>query len=60
MASLKIVKVKSWDELPEILEPGEYEVDGVRITIAEALPREVVERHCRLGRMLAEKYGSSA
>jgi len=39
---LKVVKVKSWDELPDILEPGVYNVNGETITIEEDVPKEVV------------------
>lgn len=56
----KVVRVRSWDELPEVLEPGVYEIDGARITLREPLPREVVQRSYKLARRLAKKYGSSA
>ena len=42
MEKLKVVKVKSWDELPDILEPGVYNVNGETITIEEDVPKEVV------------------
>jgi hypothetical protein len=43
MEKVKIIKVKSWDELPEVLEPGIYNVAGVTFTIKEPIPREEVE-----------------
>ncbi|NPA05738.1 MAG: hypothetical protein GXO09_06570 [Crenarchaeota archaeon] len=36
----KIIRAKSWDELPEILEPGEYEVNGERFRIMEPVERD--------------------
>ena len=42
MEKLKVVKVKSWDELPEILEPGVYNVNGETITVEEDVSKEVV------------------
>jgi len=43
MERVKVVKVKSWAELPEILEPGIYNVGGVTFTIKEPIPREEAE-----------------
>ncbi|MEB3778630.1 MAG: hypothetical protein GSR85_00135 [Desulfurococcales archaeon] len=36
----KVVRVKSWSELPETLEPGVYYVDGERHTIKARVRRE--------------------
>ena len=33
--------VRSWSELPEVLEPGEYHVDGERFVIYEPIERDV-------------------
>ena len=43
MERVKIIKAKSWGELPEILGPGIYNVGGVTFTIKEPMPREDVE-----------------
>lgn len=31
----KVIKVRSWDELPEVVGPGAYIVDGVKIRVYE-------------------------
>ena len=36
----RVVRAKSWSELPEILEPGVYEVDGEKFTVTEPVERE--------------------
>lgn len=41
---LRVVKVKSWDELPEILEPGVYNVDGEVHVIEEDVPKKAILR----------------
>jgi len=33
----RVVRAKSWEELPEVLEPGVYEVYGERFTIVEPI-----------------------
>ncbi len=44
MEKLRVVKVKSWDELPEILEPGVYNVDGEVHVIEEDVPKKAILR----------------
>jgi len=38
----KVVRVSSVDELPEVLKPGVYIVDGVRIRVYEEEDRDFV------------------
>ena len=52
----RVVKARSWNELPEILEPGEYHVDGVRITIREPVEKDEVMMFVRGVKRLADKY----
>lgn len=41
MPGARVVRVKSWSELPEVLEPGySYDVDGVIIKPRVRLSRE--------------------
>ena len=40
----RVVTVKSWDELPRVLESGVYIVDGERILVRERVPRDVLKR----------------
>lgn len=44
MAKPRVVRVKSWSELPEVLEPGEYHVDGERIVVRERVSRDALKR----------------
>ncbi len=38
----KVVRVRSWSELPEVLKPGVYEVEGERFTVVEPVEREFI------------------
>lgn len=44
MEKVKVVKARSWKDLPEILEPGIYNVSGETYTIEEDVPKKVVLR----------------
>ena len=44
MEKVKVVKAKSWRDLPEILEPGIYNVGGETYTIEEDVPKRVILR----------------
>ena len=35
---------RSWSELPEVLEPGVYIVDGRRLTVREPVGREALRK----------------
>ena len=53
---IRVVKVRSWDELPEILEPGIYNVNGETHVIEEEVPKKVILRalkYKRAGKTLA-------
>ena len=39
----KVVRVRSWSELPEVLEPGVYVVGGRCFVVVERVEREVME-----------------
>ena len=42
MAKTRIVRARSWSELPEILEPGVYYVNGRRYTIRVRVSKKAV------------------
>ena len=44
MAKARVVRVKSWSELPEVLEPGEYYVNGERVVMRERVSRDALKR----------------
>ncbi len=39
----RVVRVKSWSELPEILEPGEYYINGRKYTIKATVSKKAVK-----------------
>ena len=47
LASKRVVRVKSWSELPETLEPGVYEVDGRAYTILARVSKRAVVNSIR-------------
>ncbi len=58
MAKARVVKVKSWNELPDILEPGEYKIDGVILKVREPTEKEELMMFVRGVKKLAdEEYG---
>jgi len=44
VAQTRIVRAKSWSELPEVLEPGTYYVGGERIVVRERVSRDSLKR----------------
>ncbi len=40
----RVVEVRSWSELPEVLEPGIYIVDGERFVVRERVSRDSLKR----------------
>ena len=40
----KVVRARSWEELPEVLEPGVYIVDDRRLTVREPVSRDALRR----------------
>ena len=44
---LRVIRVDSWDELPEVLEPGVYIVRGKRIEVYEPMHRDNLRRIIR-------------
>ena len=58
MAKTRIVRARSWSELPEILEPGVYYVNGTKIVIRETVEKDEVMMFTRGVKKLADKYYS--
>jgi len=48
MERLKIVEVRSWNELPEVLEPGIYIIAGERIEVEEKVSRGALMRTLKI------------
>lgn len=48
MERLKIVEVRSWNELPEVLEPGIYIIAGERIEVEEKVSRDALMRTLKI------------
>jgi len=36
----RVVRAESWSDLPEVLEPGTYYVDGEKFTVVEPVEKE--------------------
>ena len=58
MAKPRVVRVKSWSELPEVLEPGEYVIDGVTLRLKEPLEKEDARELVSLVKRVDKKYYS--
>ena len=58
MAETRVIMAKSWDELPEVLEPGEYHVDGERFTIVEPVEKEFMRMAISGIKKLHKRYYS--
>ncbi|MEB3780303.1 MAG: hypothetical protein GSR85_08765 [Desulfurococcales archaeon] len=52
----KVVKAKSWDELPDILEPGEYNVDGEKFVVYEPVEKEFMLMSIRGIKEMHKRY----
>ena len=52
----RVVKAKTWDELPEVLEPGEYHVDSERFTVVEPVEKEFMRMAVSGIKKLHERY----
>ena len=58
MAKARVVRVRSWSELPDILEPGEYVVDGATLRLKEPLEKEDAKELVSLVKRIDKKYYS--
>ncbi len=52
----RVVRAKSWSELPEILEPGTYYVDGSKFVIHEPVEKEFWMMAVKGVKRLAKRY----
>ncbi|MCE4599502.1 MAG: hypothetical protein F7C81_04825 [Desulfurococcales archaeon] len=52
----KVIRARSWDELPDILEPGEYRIDGVTLRLKEPLEKEDAMELVSLVKRVDKKY----
>ncbi len=52
----KVIKVKSWSELPEVLKPGVYVVDGKRFIVKKTVEREFMRVAIEGIEELADNY----
>jgi len=53
---IKTFKAKSWSELPEILEPGTYVVNGRKFVVVKRVERDVMREFLRLVKYIDETY----
>jgi len=57
-AEARVKTYRSIEELPEVLEPGRYIIEGVEVEIHEPVSREELAYQLRVNRELIERYGS--
>ncbi len=55
----RVVRVRSWDELPEVLKPGVYEVGGVRFRVYEEEDRDFIRMSIESIKELHREYYTS-
>ena len=53
---MKTVRVKSWDELPRILKPGVYIVNGERFVVNEPVEKEVMKSFMHAVKRIDKEY----
>lgn len=56
MGKTRIVEVKSWDELPRVLEPGEYRIDGAVLRLREPIEKDEAKELVSLVKRVDRKY----
>ena len=56
MAKPRVVRVRSWSELPDILEPGEYHVDGEKFVVYEPVERDFMKMAIRGIKKMHRRY----
>lgn len=55
-AKPRVVVARSWDGLPEVLEPGEYRIDGAVLRLREPLEKEDAMELVALVKKIDKKY----
>ena len=58
MARPRIIRVRSWSELPEVLEPGIYKIDGATLKLREPLEKSVAKELVSFVKRIHKKYYS--
>ena len=52
----RVIRVKSWSELPDILEPGIYKIDGATLKLKEPLDKDEARELVSLVKRIDKKY----
>ncbi len=50
------MRVESWDELPHILRPGVYIVNGEKFIVKEMVERDVMRSFMRMVKRIDKEY----
>ena len=56
MTKPRVTRVKSWSELPDILEPGIYKIDGATLKLKEPLDKDEARELISLVKRIDKKY----
>ena len=56
---VRVVKVKSFKELPEVVRPGTYVINGSKVVVEEPIRRSTLKVLVKYGRYFSRKYGPS-
>ena len=52
----RVVRVRVWSRLPEVLEPGVYIVNGLRVVVRERVARDALKRTVAIMRRRGGRY----
>ena len=56
MPKPRVVRVKSWSELPDTLEPGIYKIDGATLKLKEPLDKDEAKELVSLVKRIDKRY----
>ena len=56
MSKPRIIQVKNWSDLPEILEPGTYKINGATLKLKEPIYKDEAKELVSLVKRIDKKY----
>ncbi len=55
----KVIKVRLWDELPEVIESGKYLIGGTKVIVKERVLKSTLKILVKYCKYLSKRYGPS-